>query len=263
MRFDSKKQMAIDLFCVGINQPIDPLSNEMHRSAPALQYAASDAENFCTQVTKQYSVRSTVLLHDGPTCRVVPTRINILGQLKKKCDMETDEGMLLFYFAGHGVEVEGRFAICPRDYAPFVPEYSALTLESVLDATKGYPGYRIFIFDCCRQAALGADQPTPRDGRMPDCKYSMAPGSTVFLSCRAGQVSWETDYFHNESGFGGLFTHFLIESIKKTAAKKVRVLDLFDKAKIGVSSHSTDRGLQAQAPEYYGSNIGDYYFMKA
>lgn len=257
--------MRIDFFGVGVNRAVDPLSTRMRDSLPALNYPASDAQKVLERFEDKFDLCQKIVLHDGPSASSagLPSRIGVLGGLKKFADLEMpDKGdVLVFYFAGHGVMLNQEFGLCPRDFSGDAPEYSVIPMSEVVSiATRAYR-VNIFIFDCCRRFHKNGRDASRVDGRagqflMPACRFPMMHHALSFFSCSPGEASYETDTF--TSGFGGVFTHFFCDRLAHARGTALSLRGIFDRTRDQVSSFTAQNLQVAQTPTYFGSDIGAY-----
>ena len=95
----------------------------------------------------------------------------------------------LFYFAGHGIQIEGRNFLIPIDFNPSQTEVAkqAVDVESVINAVAGKTVLNILILDACRNAPKGFSVSANKKG-LAEIKnapigtyiaFSTAPGKTA------------------------------------------------------------------------------------
>ncbi|WP_158283984.1 caspase family protein [Azospirillum sp. TSO22-1] len=159
------------------------------------------------------------------------------------------DGVALFYYAGHGMQVRGRNFLIPVD-AEITSESSAISesvdVDSVMQQLSANTRLNLIILDACRNnpferavrsgagAGLAAiDAPT---GTL--IAYATAPGKTA----RDGAA-----------GGNGLYTSKLLDAM---AVPGIKVEDVFKRVRINVA-HATRN---EQVPWEASSLIGDFYF---
>jgi hypothetical protein len=125
-------------------------------SVPSLEKARNDARSV-HDVLSQAGFRSDLLLD--------PDQLGLLTAVNSLSGRVSPGDEVVFYFAGHGVEIDGRNYLLPKDVPQALPggEFlvtsRALPLDSVLDLLR-VRGARVslLIVDACR------DNPFPRQG---------------------------------------------------------------------------------------------------
>ncbi len=95
----------------------------------------------------------------------------------------------LFYFAGHGIQIDGRNFLIPVDFDPAQPDVAkqAVEVESVIRSIAAKSGLNILILDACRNAPKGFSASANKKG-LAEIKgapigtfiaFSTAPGKTA------------------------------------------------------------------------------------
>ena len=158
--------------------------------------------------------------------------------------LHATKGVGLFYYAGHGVQVDGTNYLIPVDVdlrqAQSVLDYS-LSLSQVLDHL-GNAGNQtnIVIIDACR------DNPFSERGLAP-LSYNSTPGNTFIAFATApGNVAIDGDD-------NGLFTEHLLAHMD-TPSQPIE--QLFKKVRQDVMNDSQGK----QIPWEHSSLTGDFYF---
>jgi len=158
----------------------------------------------------------------------------------------------LFYFAGHGLEVNGRNYLVPVDAS--IESEADIEFESV-DAGRilsifkiANNGLNLMILDACRNNPF-----IEGDSRSVLLKSGLAAmrpatGSLVLYATEPGNVASD-----NVHGKNGLFTKSLVESIKQPGLK---IEDVFKRTAINVRKESAN----TQTPYIEGVILGDFVF---
>jgi cyclophilin family peptidyl-prolyl cis-trans isomerase/uncharacterized caspase-like protein len=157
-------------------------------------------------------------------------------------------GIGLFYFAGHGLQVEGRNYLLPVD-ADIESEsdvkYDAVDAGRVLGKMEDAGNdLNIVILDACR------NNPFARSFRSADkglAKMDAPTGSFIAYATAPGSVAADGD------GRNGLYTHYLLQYMKEPNLSVERV---FKKVRLAVVN---DTALK-QTPWESSSLLGDFYF---
>lgn len=139
-----------------------------------------------------------------------PTRANILEVCKYAFERAAAGDFVLFYFAGHGVEIESRPYLLTSDTKMDIIRDTALdvqSLDTLLAPSKAQ--FNLKIFDACR-SGYG-------DGRLAVEKMTRgfqqallktATGWASISACSTGEVAYEDPDFEH-----GVFTHFFCEAL--------------------------------------------------
>lgn len=154
-------------------------------------------------------------------------------------------GVGFFYYAGHGVEVDGENFLIPYDAQ--IPEkneveYESLPVNMVVDKMEDSNNrLNIVVLDACR------NDPFSRSGGGGLAQINNARGMYIAYATAPGQVA------SDGSGKNGLFTKHLISNISKP---NLKLNDVFAKTRAGVYEDSYNK----QLPWTSSSVIGDFYF---
>jgi len=170
-----------------------------------------------------------------------------MKKLVKKFSKKLSRGGVgMYFFAGHGVNVEGRNYLVAvdsvMDEADDV-EYEALALDYVTSKIKN-SGNRLNIIalDACR------NNPFSRSGGGGLAPIGNAKGLFVAYATEAGDVASD-----NKKEKNGLFTKHLLSSMNQPGANLASV---FKKARQGVYDESNGK----QSPGVYDQTLGEFYF---
>jgi len=173
-----------------------------------------------------------------------------IGKFAQRLDTDS---VGLFYYAGHGVEVNGRNYLVPID-AGFTHEsqveHDAVDASRVLSAFKSANnGLNLMILDACRNDPFiqSSSRSIERGGL---AAMRPASGSLVLYATEPGDVASD-----NPHGQNGLFTKNLVESIKQPGLK---IEDVYKRTAINVRDESGKK----QTPYLEGSILGDFIFTE-
>jgi hypothetical protein len=154
-------------------------------------------------------------------------------------------GVGFFFYAGHGLEVDGQNYLIP--VSANIPEkdevaYESLPMNMIIDKMEN-SGNRlnIVVLDACR------NDPFSRSGGGGLAQINNAKGMYISYATAPGSVA------SDGKGRNGLFTKHLIKNIRKL---NLKLNDVFAKTRQGVYAESNDR----QLPWTSSSVIGDFYF---
>lgn len=166
--------------------------------------------------------------------------------------------VVVFYFAGHGVALDGTNYLLPVDIARESEEmarYNALPLESVMDAlatqnNRSEHGLNLLIIDACR------DNPfrnfTRSGGARAGLSTKPGAGLMMLYAAASGQAALdkldEADRDPN-----GVFTRTLLKAMR-TPGLGVRAMAEQVQREVGALSG------RRQVPAFYSEALGDYVF---
>ena len=165
---------------------------------------------------------------------------------------ETARGsaVALFYFAGHGVQVEQVNYLVPigaRLKKQLHAKYRAIPANLVVDSMKaGGARANIVILDACR------NNPLPKTGRSAGKGLaSMAPGSGTLIAFAAGPGQ-EAD--ENPRGRNGLYTQELLKNMRTPG---ISIIEVFQRTRQAVYRRSR----QKQTPLDWNSLVGRSIYL--
>lgn len=231
------------------------IGNDDYSSVTDLKKAVNDARGIGTALEE---IGFSVLRAENVTRRQMNREItNFVGRLEPG-----DEA--LFFFAGHGVEIDGRNFLLPVDIPAVTPgkedfvKAESVPVDEVLDRIRRR-GTRVsvLVLDACR------DNPFPTKGtrsvggtrglaRMP------APeGTFIMYSAGVGQTALDR-LAANDPNPNSVFTRSLIPLLKKpglSLTQTARQVRRQVQKLAGTISHD-------QRPAYYDEVTGDFFFTK-
>ncbi len=160
----------------------------------------------------------TVLTSDQTDAASRPTRDRLIAALQAVRDQAQADDRLVFFFAGHGVEQDGKQYLYTADTRPDLLVETALPMALVARALEGIKARQVlFIVDACRndpRAARGDADAVMTEGMARGLRLKLnevggqGPQVAVLLSCDAGQRAWE-----DPASGHGLFTAALLKGI--------------------------------------------------
>lgn len=164
-----------------------------------------------------------LLASDQPAERQ-PTRGNILRRLSNLAALAPKDGMLLFSFAGHGIERDGRAFLLPSDAQVSndvtLLEQTAVNVSNIKEwVRKTGVGQVLLLLDACRNDPAGrADAPNPLTetytrGFNFDVRNREVQAFATIYATEVGARAYEYKEKHQ-----GYFTYMLVEGLKGAAA---------------------------------------------
>ena len=158
-----------------------------------LNYACADAENVSSALRNDFD--EICLLKDFEA-----TASSIFEKIEHfKEKLRREESIFVFYFSGHGAELDDNPYINAIDQCIRIADIRRET--NILDVQ------RLFVFDCCR-ASLEQQY---RYNSLPTIISETFPGiipPIILSGCSSGQYAWE-------AAEGGIFTKALLDELPK------------------------------------------------
>jgi hypothetical protein len=217
------------------------IGNGKYKDAPELKNAPNDARAIA-EVLKASGFATTVLLDTGREALVNAIRAYVNG-------MEKQKAVGLFYFAGHGVQLDWRNYMLPVDAVidkvEDVAKQSVDVARLMEGLTKAANPMNVIILDACRENPFGTAKPVAQKG----LSQMDAPIQTILAYATSpGNVASDGD------GANGLYTENLLREMKVPEAK---IEDVFKRVRLGV--RRTSKG--AQIPWESTSLEEDFWFL--
>lgn len=163
-------------------------------------------------------------------------------------ELHAKQGVGLFYFAGHGVQISNHNFLIPvgsdiqREYEVEEQAVDAGTVMAMMHSARAR--VNIVILDACRNNPFIRDFRSTINGLAP----MQAPaGSLVAFSTAPGQTAIDG------TGQNGLYTEHLVRNL---AVPGLKIEDVFKNVRVGVQRDSGGR----QIPWENTSLTGDFYF---
>ena len=217
------------------------IGNGKYKDAPELKNAPNDAKAI-GEALKASGFEVTMKLDTG--------REEMLAAIRAYVHtMEQKKHVGLFYFAGHGVQLDWRNYLLPVDAV--IDKIEDVAKQSVDIArlmeglTKAANPMNVIILDACRENPFGTAKPVAQKG----LSQMDAPTQTILAYATSpGNVASDGD------GVNGLYTENLLREIKVPEAK---IEDVFKRVRLGV--RRTSKG--AQIPWESTSLEEDFWFL--
>jgi Caspase domain len=160
-------------------------------------------------------------------------------------------GVALFYYAGHGIQIDGTNYLIPVDAQlrkEYDVKYSTLNVNQVVDE-MAYAKNRIniIILDACRNNPFARSFRSLRQGL---AQIDASSGTLIAFATAPGSVA------SDGSGENGLYTENLLEQMLVAGAP---VEEVFKRVRVGVMKVTKGE----QVPWESSSLVGDFYFTPA
>jgi len=215
------------------------IGNGGYKSSP-LRNPANDARDMAARLRK---LGFEVMHRENASQRSMEAAIRRFGRSLRK------GGVGLFYFAGHGVQVNGRNYLIPIG-ADIEKEtevkYEAVDAGRVLDEMyEAGNGLNIVVLDACRDNPFARSFRTRTGGL---ARMDAPTGTFIAYSTAPGSIAADGE------GRNGIFTHHLLKNIPKPGLK---IEDILKEVRKGVISETNNK----QVPWQSSSLTGDFYFV--
>ena len=153
----------------------------------------------------------------------------------------------LFYYAGHGIQVNGTNYLLPTDAVledKIAAEFEAINVAKVVSQFEKYPdNTNIVILDACR------NNPFKSFSRGGDAGFTAIPApSGTIIAFATGEGATASDGY----GENGLYTSKLVDEMKKPQ----RIEDVFIGTRVKVREASNNE----QSPQEWSQLTGKFYF---
>ena len=225
---------------VGINEYADSSINRLNFSVKDIQ----DFYGVLIDSEKgKYEDKNIKVLCD--TNAEKPTRNNILSKLTTVSRSANPEDSILFYFSGHGAEIEGKpYLLCSDSYRNTI-EQTALqnelirkTMESSLARVK------TIVIDACHSGVLkGIKASGIMTKSFFESFFPPPEGFVVLSSCKLGECSHE--WAEKEHG---VFSYFLLEGLRGGADRDkdgiITITDAYTYTSENVRRWAFQKGLE-------------------
>ena len=164
--------------------------------------------------------------------------------------LAASRGVGLFFYAGHGLQVEGENFLVPVDADLRVEkdvQYRALNVGLVLSKIEQARNrLNLIVLDACRDNPFAR---TARGGKRGLASIDAPKGTLIAYSTSPGRTADDGE------GRNGLYTRHLLREMRMPG---LRIEDVFKRVRSSVASESRDQ----QVPWESSSLTGDFYFVR-
>jgi len=224
------------------------VGNERYKNVPVLQNAAEDARAMARALTDLgYKVDTYIDLTERGFNRALRDF---------RADLKGGEEVLFFY-AGHGVQLGNSNFLLPTDLGSDSAEQvrdESIELQKVLgDLSDQKPKFTLAVIDACR------DNPFKQSGRSIGGRglapTTAATGQMVMFSAGAGQQALDKLGVKDKDK-NGLFTRVFLEEMKRPGVSVDRVLRNVRQRVVDIARSVGHE----QVPALYDQAVGEFYF---
>ena len=224
------------------------VGNETYKNVPVLENAAEDARAMAVALTGLgYEVDTHIDLTERDFKRALRDF---------RADLNGGEEVL-FFFAGHGVQLGNSNFLLPTDLGSDSAEQvkdESIELQKVLnDLADQKTKFALAVIDACR------DNPFKQNGRAIGGRglapTTAATGQMVMFSAGAGQQALDK-LSDQDKGKNGLFTRVFLEEMKRPGVSVDRVLRNVRQRVVDLARSVGHE----QVPALYDQAVGEFYF---
>lgn len=176
-----------------------------------LRYAHRDAARIAEVMGTACGVEESnlIVMHDDMPDPYRPTRTNLLRQLTQMSRIQQDDGIVYFFFSGHGFQAEDNEQyLLPIDCVRDAIEETALPFNALVRYLGAAASPHVVMFlDACRNVVAGGKAADSSLTRV-DIAALCPPGIVSFCSCKPGTVSYESEAIES-----GIFTEALCRAL--------------------------------------------------
>ena len=201
LEFDYKKSAAL---CIGIDKQLHPQYAKNSLGSIVAKDAREMGEAFVTNLgftRDQVKVRVSSARPDD--C----TKPGLGTLFVKSADAVGENGIFIFYFAGHGYLVNGRCILAPADFAGREDLNSGISGDDLVEwlhVAESKANHVLVILDCCYAGDLGTALTSP------DNMLKIKPGLFVMCGCAAREKCTSIDALGHS-----IFTYFFLDYLKR------------------------------------------------
>jgi hypothetical protein len=186
-----------------------------------LRFCSNDASTLAAEIVKLRAFSAVqgvvdLLCTTGPER---PTRSAVVSALSSALTSVGAESGLLFYFSGHGIEIDGQPYLLPEDYDPDLAELTAIPLGQLMSAIRrAQVERRVIVLDSCYSGLHRGERAATSEGfeafqsAMGRAFEAAAEGVAVLSSASINEKARERKY---DGGGNGVFTHCLLETLRE------------------------------------------------
>jgi len=209
IELEGKVNSTLYVFAVGINK----YKNE----ALNLNYAAADAQSVVntigTRAKKLFDRVETISLFDTDA-----SRENILAKLNALSKVIKPQDVLVFYYAGHGSMVDGKFYFIPTENVRLYNEEklqkNAIYAGELQEKLKNIAALKqLLIIDAC-QSGGSVELLATRGAREEKALAQLSRSTGIHVLAAAGSEQFAVEF---EDLGHGLFTYVLLEALNGAA----------------------------------------------
>ncbi|MFT5400345.1 MAG: putative caspase-like protein [Planctomycetota bacterium] len=176
------------------------------------------------------------------------TQRQLEGAIRKFASELTEQSVGLFYYAGHGIELDGNNFLIPVDaeiYSEVDVEYEGVHAGRLLDSLKrANSGLNLVILDACRNNPYASSFRSASRGLS---RMQPSSGSLILYATEPGSVA------SDGNGQNGLFTEHLVNAINQP---NYSIEKVFKETAKNVSRVTSKK----QIPYIEGVVLGEFYF---
>lgn len=209
-----------------------------------LQYCKQDVIDLAQKLRDDLKFDEVLAIYEQKGMR--PDDATILVALNKlrTANKVGPDDLLLFYFAGHGINDGGKDYLLPIGAHPNLVKRLGLSIQDVIDELKRFNcKHTVMFIDACREIIPGArgggvTEDNKAIGADADALVKKA-NIAAFFSCSKDDKSYEIDKLGH-----GSFTYCILEAIKEGQVTTIDDLDRYLTLNVPDTNRKNDKPVQ-------------------
>jgi len=227
-----KKRWAV---LIGINE---------YENFAKLQYCKQDVIDLAQKLHEDLNFDEVLAIYEQENMRPDhPTIFINLTKFRTANNVGPDD-LLLFYFAGHGINEGGKDYLLPISAHPNLVKKLGISIQDVIDELKKFNcRHTVMFIDACRETVAGARgvgliEDNKAIGADADALVKKANIAT-FFSCGPSDRSYEIDKLGH-----GSFTYCILEAIKEGQVTTIADLERYLIINVPFTNRINDKPVQ-------------------
>jgi uncharacterized caspase-like protein len=210
-----------------------------------LEYCRQDVIDLAQKLSDDLSFDEVLAIYEQQNMR--PDRDSIFVSLNKlrSANKIGSDDLLLFYFAGHGINEGGKDYLLPIGAHPSLIKKLGISVQELIEELKKFDcKHTVMFIDACRETVAGArgigaaSDNSKAIGAETDALVKKA-NIVTFFSCSPDDRSYEIKDLQH-----GSFTYCILEAIKEGTVTTVKDLDRYLVLNVPDTNRKHDKPVQ-------------------
>lgn len=226
------------------------IGNNAYSRLPRLANAVSDSTSIADELRKlSFDVAE---LRDAGADQIA-------SSLRRFLQTIANGGVGIFYFAGHGLQLQGLNFLVPVDYSigKAISTDGLIPVSGLLDAIDAAkPKLVVIILDACRDDPFPAGAPVATRG-LSEVARPVPAGALVIYAASSNQTA--LDGVPGESSGHGVFTGSLLETMRQSG---LEIRDVAHRVRYAVMQKARTAGYRQIPAIYENLTAGEFYLAR-
>ena len=168
------------------------LSSENYNNYSDTEYCHTDSDNLKNILIDRCDYAIENILQIKLTPEFKKNSQDIIEEIKELLERSEEGDSILFFYAGHGLAINGKSYLILPETRVFDVETSALALHDIHHYLRGNQRLNIRIFDCCHSGEniRAADTNLNSNDFVKDILLNGGDGTITFSSCAINEKSY-------------------------------------------------------------------------